>query len=118
MPNADLECLEPPEQKALAEFAQRLRELFDGGLRSALLFGSKAHGESTPDSDLDVLVVVDSDDWRVHKQIRCLAADICLKYGLEPSPRVWSREHHKEMERLQAQVYQNIHKDGITLPGL
>jgi predicted nucleotidyltransferase len=118
MSNANLQRLDPTEQQALAEFAQRLREQFDSALRSALLFGSKARGESTPDSDLDVLVVVDSDDWRVHKQIRYLAADICLKYGLELSPRVWSTEHHKEMEQLQAQVYQNIHKDGITLPGL
>jgi len=36
------------------------------------------------------LVVVDSDDWWVHKQIRYLAADTCLKYDLNLSPRVWS----------------------------
>jgi predicted nucleotidyltransferase len=118
MPKTHLEHLNPTEQQALAEFVQRLKEQFDGVVRMTLLFGSRARGEGAPNSDLDVLVVVDSDDWRVHKQVRYVAADICLKYSLELSPRVWSTGHLQEMERLQAHLYQNIHRDGITLPGL
>lgn len=114
-PKANLEHLAPTEQRALLEFVQLLREGFNGLVRSALLFGSKARGENTLDSDLDVLVVVESDDWRLHKQIRYLAADICLKYGLNLSPRVWSVSHHQEVEELQTLLYQNIHRDGINL---
>ena len=69
------------------------------------------------ESDLDVLVVVNSDDWRVHKQIRYLAADICLKYSLNLSPRVWSASHRQEIEELQTLLYQNIHRDSINLLG-
>jgi len=112
-----LEHLSPTERKAILEFVQLLKEQFNGRIRSALLFGSKARGEGSPDSDLDVLVVVDSDDWRVHKQIRHLAADICLKYGLNLSPRVWSTSHHREVEELQPLLYQNICRDSINLLG-
>lgn len=113
-----LEHLDPTEKRALVEFVRRLRERFDGGLRTALLFGSKARGTGTQGSDLDVLVVVNSDDWQVHKQIRYLAADICLEYNLQLSPRVWGPAHQKEMEQLQSQLYQNILRDGISLSAL
>jgi predicted nucleotidyltransferase len=115
---SNLEHLAPAEQQALADFARRLRDEFDGGVCSALLFGSKARAESRPDSDLDVLVVVDSDDWRVHKRVRYIAADICFQYGLDLSPRVWSSSHLQEVEALQTLLYQNIVKDAIALPGL
>jgi len=115
MPKVHLEYLTPTEQQAVLEFVHLLQEWFNGRVRSALLFGSRARGEGSPDSDLDVLVVIDSDDWRVHKQIRYLAADICLKYDLNLSPRVWSASHHREMEELQTLLYQNIHRDGISL---
>lgn len=115
MLRANLDHLSPTEQQAILEFVQLLKEQFNGRVRSALLFGSKARGEGYPGSDLDVLVVVDSDDWRVHKRIRYLAADICLEYGLNLSPRVWSTSHHQEVEELQALLYQNIRRDGFNL---
>jgi predicted nucleotidyltransferase len=88
MLRANLDHLSPTGQQGLLEFVQLLKEQFNGRVHTALLFGSKARGEGTPDSDLDVLIVVDSDDWRVHKQIRYLAADVCLEYSLNLTPRV------------------------------
>ena len=118
MSEGNLEHLDPVEQHALAEFVQRLRNRFDGGLYSALLFGSRARGEGSPGSDLDVLVVVESNDWRIHKEIRYLAADICYKYALDLSPRVWSVEHLREMEQLRSHLVQNIQQDSISLSEL
>ena len=65
--------------------------------------------------DLDVLVVVDSDDWRIHKRVRYLAADTCLKYDLDLSPRVWSASHRREMEAINSLLLQNIQRDSINL---
>ncbi len=115
MTQHNLNHLSPVEQRMVSEFMHLLEKRFGILIRSILIFGSKARGDSTPDSDLDVLVVVDSDDWQIHKQIRYLAADICLKYGLELSPRVWSVTHRQEMEELQLLFYQNILRDGINL---
>jgi len=115
MSKATLAHLPPKEQQAILEFVHLLAEDFNGRIHSALLFGSKARGEDLPGSDLDVLIVIDSDDWRVHKQIRYLAADICLKYDLNLSPRVWSVAHHQEEEEFQTSLYRNICQDGINL---
>ena len=117
MPKDTLEHLLPLEQQALAEFTQALQIQFGNFIQSILLFGSKARGDDTPDSDLDVLIVVDSDDWQLHKQISYLAVDICLKYNyeLDISPRIWSVSHFREMEAMNASVYQNICQDGVSL---
>ncbi len=113
----ELKHLSPIEQQALQNFVQLLQEQFDDLIRLVILFGSKARGDSSPDSDLDLLVVVDSDDWRQHKQIRYLAVDICLKYDytLDISPRIWSVSHLREIEALQTSLYRNIQRDGINL---
>ena len=43
---------------ALADFQRQLLELFPGEIRQIILYGSYARGEATPDSDVDVMVVV------------------------------------------------------------
>ncbi len=110
-----LDQLNPKEREAILEFVQLLEQRLGDLVCSVALFGSKARGESTPDSDLDVLVVVDSDDWRLHKQVRYLAADICLKYELNLSPRVWSVAHRREMEAMNSLLHQNIQSESIEL---
>lgn len=109
--------LNPVEQQALSEFTDSLGHQFGNLLKLVVLFGSKARGDSTSDSDIDVLIVVDSEDWQLRKQINYLAVDICLKYDyqFEISPRVWSTSHFKKMKTMQTQFYQNIQRDGINL---
>jgi predicted nucleotidyltransferase len=116
MSNTNLAQLRPVERQALVEFVQELQKQF-AGVRLVMLFGSKARGDSTPDSDLDVLIVIDSDDWRLHKEIRYLAVDICLKYNyeLDISPRIWSFFHFKDMQEKEFSLYKNICRDGISL---
>jgi len=115
MSDNGLDRLNPREREAILEFVHLLEDRFGDRISSVALFGSKARGESTPDSDIDLLVVVNSDDWRVHKQIRYLAADVCLKYEVELSPRVWSLSHRQEMEAINSLLHQNIQREGIRL---
>jgi predicted nucleotidyltransferase len=115
MPGNSLDQLEPREQEAVLEFVDLLERRFGDLISSVVLFGSKARGESGVDSDLDVLVVMNSDDWRIHKEVRYLAADVSLKYELELSPRVWSVSHRREMEAMNSLLHQNIQRDSINL---
>jgi predicted nucleotidyltransferase len=115
MMTVNLPQLQSMENQALAELKQRLLEQFSGVIQSILLYGSKARGDSTPDSDVDVLIVVDSDDWRLHKQICYVVADVGLQYDLNLSPRIWSISHLCEMQAMNASLYQNICRDGINL---
>jgi predicted nucleotidyltransferase len=62
--------LKEDEQKALIKYDTRLRQHYNGLIVAMILFGSKARGDVRGDSDVDLLVVVDSDDWRLHKELR------------------------------------------------
>lgn len=48
--------------EALTDFQSQLLGRFPGEISRLILYGSHARGEATPDSDVDVLVVVGWDD--------------------------------------------------------
>ena len=106
------------EQRALTEFVEKVRQRFDGRIMSVTLFGSRARGEARPDSDIDLLVVLDSEDPQVRKEIRYLAAEVWLDHGLYLSTRVWSLVHWHKLQRMQTLLYRNICRDGIDLLNL
>lgn len=51
-------CLPRRVKASLDDFQRRILSLFPGEISQIILYGSYARGEATPDSDVDVLVVV------------------------------------------------------------
>jgi predicted nucleotidyltransferase len=78
------------KQLALTEFVTRLRHSLSGNLVDVRLFGSEARGEATPESDIDVLVVVQPESERATLEDRAIdiAFDVNLEFGVYVSPRV------------------------------
>jgi len=107
--------LSEKERAALGEFVKRLQAELDGRLVSLVLFGSKARGDSRPDSDIDVLVVVDDDDFETRQLVRDIAADMWLEYGCYISTRIWSLAHRRKLEELRSPLYRHIRDEGIEL---
>ncbi len=103
------------ERQALAAFVDRIQQRFNGLILSAILFGSRARGEASAASDADVLVVVDKEDYQVRKEVRYLAAEVWLEYGLFLSTRVWSQSHWRKLEEMRTLLFRNIRRDGIEL---
>jgi predicted nucleotidyltransferase len=104
------------EQQTLSKFSRALPEKFGDLVQAVILFGSKARGDGTAESDLDVLVVVDTDDWRIHKQICYLAVDIGLEHNVfNISPRIWSTTHLRQMAQIEAVLYRQIQQVGVNL---
>jgi len=68
----------------------RLRNELPGNIVDLRLFGSEARGEATPESDIDVLVVVQPEPTRVRLEDRIIdiAFDVNLEFGVYISPRV------------------------------
>ena len=75
---------------ALNEFVKRLRLGLPGNVVDVRLFGSEVRGEATPESDIDVLVVVEPESERVALEDRVIdiAFDVNLEFGVYVSPRV------------------------------
>ncbi len=68
----------------LQELKAELQTLYGTRLRSLVLFGSHARGEATPESDMDVLVVLQEARNTSHEASRLvpLIAKLNLKYGI------------------------------------
>ncbi|RLF88086.1 nucleotidyltransferase domain-containing protein [Thermococci archaeon] len=68
--------------KVFEEVGGEIRRAFGDRVKEIIVFGSRARGDSTPESDLDVLVVVDeirSTDWDT---VGKLSAELTLRLGI------------------------------------
>ncbi|MEW5927555.1 MAG: nucleotidyltransferase domain-containing protein [Gemmatimonadota bacterium] len=71
----------------VAELRGRLEELYGPRLERMVLFGSQARGDATPESDVDVLVVLHG-DVRPGEEIERtgpLVSSLALEYGVSIS---------------------------------
>ena len=103
------------ERESLETLVQRLHTRYDDKIQSVVLFGSKARGDARSDSDIDVLVVLTSDDPHLRSKIRRLAARVSLEYDILISLFAVSRSHWENLSSYRFPIYQAIQAEGIAL---
>ena len=94
-----------------------VQTLFPGGEVESILFGSYARGEEQPDSDLDVLLLVNESRETISKrnwQIGDLAAEYLLDYGVVVSPIVENRSYFYNNTDV-LPFYRNIQREGVRI---
>ncbi len=110
-----VELLQSKEREAIEGFLARLWAHYPGRVFQAILFGSKARGDSHSESDIDILLIVDEDDWRFRHAVSNVASDVSLEYGVLIAPRVIGQERWQRMERERFSLYENVAQEGIPL---
>lgn len=82
----------------------------------AILYGSEARGDARPDSDIDLLVLVDKDTLTYSDKDRIIAPfyDIELDTGIIISTIIMPRKEWENRPFLTPFQY-NVNKEGITL---
>ena len=111
----DLDRLALSEAQAVKAFVRAVNTSFPGLVSRIVLFGSKARGDSRAESDIDILVVVRGEDWRLSNAISTLAARISLEQDVLLGPVVIGKERWERMEREKFSLYRNITRDGLVL---
>lgn len=107
--------LSASERLALTQLLKRLEQEHSHTVLQVVLYGSSVRGGRGSDSDVDLLIITDRDDWRVHEPIRFLAARVSNEYDVFLSARVMSQTHLQRLRRLQPLLYQSISQDSLEL---
>ncbi len=107
--------LSPRERKAVQEFLAKVRQAYSEKIQRVALFGSKARGDSTQYSDIDILLIVSDDTWNFRQAFSVIISDIALKYDVLLDVRVISAARWQYLAEIQAGLYQNISKDAVAL---
>ena len=103
--------LSPLESTTLAAFRKRLGSRFGERLARIVLFGSRARGECSSESDLDVLVLVTDLTPNERREVIDAAYDLELSSGLAVEPVV----RDVETWRVDSGLGREVERDGVTL---
>ena len=103
------------ERTAVLEFLAKARSKYGEQIRRAMLFGSKARGEATVDSDIDILLIVEDETWQFKDEICDISSDVSLKYDVLLDARVIGAARWQYMSEIQAGLYRNITSEAIPL---
>ena len=108
-------ALTPTEQQALERFKAVLVPLLADNLISLRLFGSRARGEGTEESDLDVLIILREKNRARCRRIVAEALEIDLAYDINLAPTILSVEEYQQNRDHHTPFYQNAEREGVSL---
>jgi predicted nucleotidyltransferase len=103
------------EQQALARFKTALESLLGANLVSLRLFGSRARGEGTAESDLDVLVLVRTKDPALCRRIVEAALDADLAYDTNVAPTILTISEYDKNREYRTPFYRNVEAEARVL---
>ena len=115
-PSGALPAHVPPNVRAaLTEAQERLREAYGERLRRVVLYGSRARGDATEESDVDVLVVLSGpieNSYQEIKRANSFWGEFLTRYGLSFSVKPYTEEAYRDRRR---PFIRNVRRDGIPL---
>ncbi len=99
------------------KIVERFRELLSQKvkLHELRVFGSRARGDATWESDLDILVVVEHVDQSIEREISDCAWEAGFEDGIVVVPIVFSRDSWENSPQRYSLLAQAIKKEGILL---
>ena len=103
----------PNEKKALDDLKARLHKKY--ALLDFKVYGSKARGFDTPDSDLDVMLVIDKLTPLVESEIDDLIFEINLEYDCLITALFFDQEELESGPLSASPIYKKILREGVHL---
>ena len=103
----------------IKEFARQVKEILGENLVQVILYGSYARGDFRPDSDIDIMILVDMSDIELKsysEKLSYMTYDFNLDHDIDIKPIAKSEEIFNKWV-VNYPFYSNIHKEGVILYG-
>lgn len=108
-------ALTPAEQAGVSELVAGARAILGDELREVRLFGSRARGEGTADSDVDLALVVTAEGRRRRRGVQDLAFDIGLRLGIALAPLIVEEGVLADLRQRERRLALDLDREGIPL---
>ncbi len=112
---SNLSLLSSGERRALQMLVDILERRFGEQLRDVRLFGSKARGEATSESDIDVLIILDEPTVADQTDARGSSFDVWMETDIFLSLRVMSQQAWEGAATRGSLFYRTVDRDGVSL---
>lgn len=105
--------LKSNEEAAIRSLKEELSKRFN--LIALRLFGSKARGEETPESDIVIMIEVDESNPDIESQIDDIIFRINLENDTFISATIFSKRELEEGPMSESPIYKVIRKEGVPV---
>jgi predicted nucleotidyltransferase len=105
------------DRSIILELKKRLPAQVRDRIRKVVAFGSRARGEDSEDSDLDLLILVDRKAPEIEGKIEDVAYQVMWDYDFKPilSIKLFTESSYLDRVREGFSFYKNIEREGISL---
>ena len=103
------------EQAWLDAYCRTVASRFGDLVEETIVFGSKARGDATEDSDLDILIVIREGDWSVKDAVTEPGYTSSVGSAVVPSFMVLTRQEWDQDARERAPFWRTVTRDGVAV---
>ena len=105
------------DRKIISEFKRKLPPDLLIHVKKVIAFGSRARGEGTEDSDLDLMVLVDERTEEIEKRLDDIAYEVMWDYDFKPivSLKVFGETQFRSAVARGFSFYKHVEKEGISV---
>lgn len=103
----------------MKQYIAQVRGIYGSHLRKVILYGSYARGDSRPDSDIDLMILIDMSDVELKaysQKLSYMTYDFNMDNDLDIKPIAKSKEHFEKWV-VNYPFYANIDREGVVLYG-
>ena len=98
-------------------YISEIKKIYGPHLRRIILYGSYARGDYKPDSDVDIMILLDMSDLDLKEysqQLSYMTYDFNMDNDLDIKPIAKSESHFNKWIK-NYPFYANIHREGVIL---
>ncbi|MCF2679363.1 nucleotidyltransferase domain-containing protein [Faecalicatena contorta] len=106
-------------QNLIEQYIAEIKKIYGTHLRKIILYGSYSRGDVGPDSDIDIMILLDMSDLDLKtysQQLSYMTYDFNMDNDIDIKPIAKSEEHFNKW-LVNYPFYANVNKEGVVLYG-